>query len=204
MVPLGGRHQIEKRGRFARYAPRPTRGRVQRGGEHEDAGELSHVAPGSRGAPAESRMVDVSEKAVTHRRATARARLRFPPGLLARVLAEGGPKGPITEVARAAGILAAKRTGELVPMCHPLALDHVELRFDAPPDEPDVLEVRCTASATGRTGVEMESLVGASLAALCVYDMTKALSKGIVIERVELLEKQGGKSGTWRAPSFSD
>ena len=156
---------------------------------------LSHVVQGDSGA--EARMVDVSAKAVTERRALARARVRFPVGRLGPVLAGGGPKGPIQELARAAGILGAKRTGELVPMCHPLGLDHVEIRFFEP--EPDVLEVRCTAACRGRTGVEMEAMTGASLAALCVYDMTKALDKGIRIEAVELLEKSGGASGHWRA-----
>ncbi|TDJ75260.1 MAG: cyclic pyranopterin monophosphate synthase MoaC [Planctomycetota bacterium] len=157
---------------------------------------LSHVTGGSRGP--ESRMVDVSGKPTTPRRALARAVVRFPAGRLAGLLAGGGPKGPIEEVARAAGILAAKRTGELIPMCHPLGLDHVEITFrDLGSDR---LEVRCGASCTGRTGVEMESMVGAAVAALTVYDMTKALDKGIRIEAVELLEKSGGKSGTWRAP----
>lgn len=165
--------------------------------EAEGQGELSHVGRGPGGA-AESRMVDVSGKVPARREALARARVRFPAGVLDRVLAEGGPKGPITEVARAAGILAAKRTGELIPMCHPLGLDWVEIRFERPEGEPDLLEVRCRAACTAPTGVEMESLVGASVAALCVYDMTKALEKGISIERVELLEKHGGKSGSWR------
>lgn len=140
-------------------------------------------------------MVDVGEKRSTARSALARARVRFPPGVLATVLAKGGPKGPLIEVARAAGMLAAKRTGDLIPMCHPLGLDHLEIRF-----EPirDALEIRCRAACRGRTGVEMEALVGAAVAALTVYDMTKGLEKGISIERLELLEKRGGRSGTWR------
>ncbi len=144
-------------------------------------------------------MVDVGDKAITRRTATALARLRFPSGLLGALLAGEGPKGPVTEVARVAGILGAKRTPELVPMCHSLALDHVEIDFLRPEGEADVLEVRCRVACSGPTGVEMESLVGASLAALCVYDMAKALDKGIVVERIALLEKTGGKSGTWRA-----
>ncbi|MCP3920321.1 MAG: cyclic pyranopterin monophosphate synthase MoaC [bacterium] len=163
---------------------------------------LSHVEETASGA--ESRMVDVGAKSETARSALARARVVFPPGVLAGILREGGPKGAVTEVARAAGILAAKRTGELIPMCHPLGLDHVEIRFDAPAEAgdegcADALEVRCRAACTGRTGVEMEAMVGASVAALTVYDMTKGLDKGIRIEAVELLEKRGGKSGTWRA-----
>lgn len=157
----------------------------------------THLRSGAAGP--ESCMVDVGSKAVTRRTATALARLRFPTGVLGVLLAGAGPKGPVTEVARVAGILAAKRTPELVPMCHSLALEHVEIEFSRPDGEEDVLEVRCRVACSGPTGVEMESLVGASLAALCVYDMAKALDKGIVVEHVGLLEKTGGKSGTWRA-----
>ena len=142
-------------------------------------------------------MVDVGLKPATARAALARAFVRFPQGLLARALAGRGPKGPIEEVARCAGILAAKRTGLLLPLCHPLALDHVDVEFARA--ERELLEVRCRASCRGRTGVEMEALVGAAVAALTVYDMTKALDHGIRIERIELLEKSGGKSGRWRA-----
>jgi len=116
--------------------------------------------------------------------------------VLARALAGEGPKGAIREVARVAGIQAAKRTSEWIPMCHALALEHVEIAFATP--AADVLEVRCAVACHGPTGVEMEALVGASAAALTVYDMTKALSKGIALERVELLEKEGGRSGSWR------
>jgi len=144
-------------------------------------------------------MVDVGDKPATERTALARARVVFPAGELARLLEGGGPKGPIEEVARVAGILAAKRTGELVPMCHPLRLDHVEVTLGPSEAGPDVLEVRCRTRCTGPTGVEMEAMVGASVAALTVYDMTKSVSKGIRIERVELLEKTGGASGSWRA-----
>lgn len=140
-------------------------------------------------------MVDVGKKKTTNRSAIARARVRFPRGVLQRVLAGAGAKGPVTEIARAAGLLAAKRTGDLIPMCHPLGLDHLEIRFH--PDG-DALEIRCRAATRGRTGVEMEALVGAAVAALTVYDMTKGLDHGIVIERVDLLEKRGGRSGIWR------
>lgn len=161
---------------------------------------LSHIASGVSGT--ESRMVDVSDKPRTQREALAEALVRFPEGLLAGILAEGGPKGPVTEVARAAGLLAAKRTGELIPMCHPLGLEAIDLTFEALEEAPDVLRIRCRAACQGPTGVEMEALVGASLAALTVYDMTKALTKGIVVERVRLLSKFGGKSGDWRAPEL--
>ena len=159
--------------------------------------ELSHLADGPDGP--EARMVDVGGKPVTAREAVAEAVLRFPPGLLARVLAGDGPKGPVTEVARTAGVLAAKRTGELIPMCHPLGLDHVELRFEPVDGDPDRLRVTCRARCEGRTGVEMEALTGASVAALTVYDMTKAAAKGIEVERLRLLRKSGGKSGVWVA-----
>lgn len=151
--------------------------------------ELSHVSGGR------SRMVDVGSKPATERSALARARVRFPAGLLARVLAGQGPKGPVTEVARVAGVMAAKRTSEWIPMCHPLPLDWIEIEFA---DSHDVLEITCRTACTARTGVEMEALVGASAAALTVYDMTKALDPAIAIERVELLEKHGGKRGAWR------
>ncbi|MEL6428813.1 MAG: cyclic pyranopterin monophosphate synthase MoaC [Planctomycetota bacterium] len=157
--------------------------------------ELSHVEAGPDGR-ARAVMVDVGGKEVTGRSALARAFVLFPPGVMGKALGGGGPKGPVVEVARIAGIQAAKRTGELVPMCHPLGLDHVSVECE--PRSEDRLEILCRASCSGRTGVEMEAMVGASIAALTVYDMAKALSKGIRIEAVELLEKTGGKSGTWR------
>ena len=142
-------------------------------------------------------MVDVGKKVPGPRSAIARAIVRFPPGLRDVVWEGRGPKGPIEEVARCAGLLAAKRTAELIPMCHPLPLEHVEIALE--PRAEDQVEVRCRASTTGKTGDEMEALTGAALAALAIYDMTKALDKGIVIERLELVEKTGGKSGAWRA-----
>jgi len=140
-------------------------------------------------------MVDVSHKSETARRAVAEARVEFPAGLLGPLLADGGPKGPITEVARVAGIQAAKQTGQLIPLCHPLGLDWVDIRFEQ--DGDDVLRVECEAVCQGRTGVEMEAMTGAALAALTIYDMTKALNKGIRLTGVQLLEKSGGKSGLW-------
>lgn len=157
---------------------------------------LSHVRRTARGV--ESAMVDVSKKPTTEREAIACARVRFPDGILARVLEGRGPKGPVLEVARCAGVLAAKRTFELIPLCHSLGLDAVDIEFRALDDRR--LEVRCRAACVGRTGVEMEALTGAALAALAVYDMSKALSHAIVIERVELVEKRGGRSGHWKRP----
>ena len=156
---------------------------------------LSHVEDGPRGARA--RMVDVGKKSPEHRSALARALVRFPTGLRDVAWSGRGPKGPIEEVARCAGLLAAKRTSELIPLCHPLPLEHLEVVVE--PRGADLLEVRCSASTTGKTGVEMEALTGAAVAALTIYDMTKALDKGIAIERLELREKRGGKSGGWRA-----
>lgn len=161
---------------------------------------LSHVERTRAGARAV--MVDVGKKSASERQALARALLRFPPGVRDRVWAGGGPKGPIGEVSRVAGILAAKRTAELVPLCHGLALEHVEVELA--PLGATRLEVRCRARTSAKTGVEMEAMVGAAVAALTVYDMTKALSKGITIERLELLEKRGGKSGDWRRGARSD
>jgi cyclic pyranopterin phosphate synthase len=168
--------------------------RTSGGEEQGPIGSLSHIEPAAGGS--RSRMVDVSGKAATKRRAVAVARVEFPPGLLEVVMAGGGPKGPIEEVARVAGVLAAKRTGDLIPMCHPLGLDVVDIRFE--PAGPDTLAVTCEACCTGPTGVEMEAMVGASMAALTVYDMTKGASKAISLGAVELLEKTGGKSGHWR------
>ena len=165
----------------------PTKRRARR--------SLSHLRVGSKGAS--SRMVDVSKKPVSARSALARAVIAFPAGMLELVLAAQGPKGPVEEVARAAGLLAAKRTGELIPMCHPLGLEHLEIEFVRA--GADRLEVRCRAACRGRTGVEMEAMLGASIAALTVYDMTKGLDHGIRIESLELLEKRGGRSGTWIA-----
>jgi len=142
-------------------------------------------------------MVDVGKKAPSQRIAIARALLRFPAGLRDVAWSGNGPKGPIAEVARCAGVLAAKRTSDLIPLCHPLSLEHVEVEIQ--PRGEDLLEVRCSVRTTGKTGVEMEALTGAALAALTLYDMTKALDKGIAIERIELRAKSGGKSGDWRA-----
>ena len=156
----------------------------------------SHVLPGALGP--ESAMVDVSSKSITLREALAQSVLHFPAGLLAELLAGRGPKGPVLEVARTAAMLAVKRTSELIPLCHPLAIDAVEVHFAAL--DAERLEIRCRVVSTGRTGVEMEALVGASLAALTIYDMSKARSHEIEIEQVRLLEKRGGRSGVWVNP----
>jgi cyclic pyranopterin phosphate synthase len=146
--------------------------------------------------------VDISAKEATRREATACARVTIGP-VLAQAIRQGSlPKGPVFEVARLAGIMAAKQTAQLIPLCHPLPLEHVEVDLRL---EGGAVEITATARTTWRTGVEMEALVAASVAALTVYDMGKSIDKGMVIERVQLLSKSGGKSGTWqREPAGSD
>ena len=147
-----------------------------------------------------ARMVDVGGKPETARLATATGRIVMQPATLAAVREGSGPKGDVLAAARIAGIMAAKKTGELIPLCHPLALDAVSVDFEFE-DTDDFRGVRVTATASliGRTGVEMEALTAASIALLTIYDMVKALEKGMTIEGVRLLAKTGGKSGDWLA-----
>ncbi len=142
-------------------------------------------------------MVDVGDKPVTARRAVAGAVVRMHSETLTALLDAGGPKGDAFVTARLAGIGGAKRTSELIPLCHPLPLDRVDVELTAD-REAGTVTIRAEASATARTGVEMEALTAASVAALTVYDMAKALQRDIVIERIELLEKSGGRSGDYR------
>ncbi len=142
-------------------------------------------------------MVDVGAKAVTLRTARAEARVRLAPATADALRAATLPKGDAFVAAQLAGILAAKQTGTLIPLAHPLPLTSVEVAFAWP--QPHVLAIATVARTNGQTGVEMEALVAASVAALTIYDMCKALEKGIVVESVRLLEKTGGKSGDWRA-----
>jgi cyclic pyranopterin monophosphate synthase len=146
-----------------------------------------------------ARMVDVSAKDPTARRAVARAVVRMSAATAARVAAGDAPKGDVLGVARIAGIQAAKRTGELIPLCHPLGLDHVDVdaHLDA---EAGTVTLTATAAVTARTGVEMEAMTAAAVAALTVYDMVKGLERGVVIEAVELIRKSGGRSGDWTRP----
>ena len=144
-----------------------------------------------------ARMVDVGDKAVTARRAVARGVVRMSPPTAAAVAAGDAPKGDVLAVARIAGIQAAKRTGELIPLCHPLTLDHVDVVAALDP-EAGTVTLTATASTTGRTGVEMEAMTAVSIAALTVYDMVKGLDKGVAIEQIVLVAKDGGKSGSWR------
>jgi cyclic pyranopterin monophosphate synthase len=145
-----------------------------------------------------ARMVDVGGKQSTARSATATGRIRMSAGALAALADGSGPKGDALAAARIAGIMAAKKTAELIPLCHPLALDAVTVDFAV---EEDAIRVTATASLTGRTGVEMEAMTAASIALLTLYDMGKALDKAMVIEGVRLLAKSGGKSGDWAAPA---
>ena len=148
----------------------------------------------AEGAP---RMVDVGGKPVTARRAVAAATLRLRGDALATLLDAGGPKGDALVTARLAGIAAAKRTADLIPLCHPLPLDHVDVTVE-PDRDAGTLRITAEVRATARTGVEMEALTAASVAALTLYDMAKALQRDLVIERIELLAKEGGRSGAWR------
>ncbi len=150
--------------------------------------ELTHIDDQGR-----ANMVDVSEKATTKRTARARSIVSLPAEVLAQ-LVDGdirAPKGPVFQTAIIAGIMAAKKTGELIPLCHPLGMDncHIDIRLD----NNNEVVIDCTASITAKTGIEMEALTGASVAALTIYDMCKALSHDIVIKETKLMEKTGGK-----------
>ncbi len=144
----------------------------------------------------QARMVDVSGKPPTARTARAEAFVRMKRAVLEEL--SENPKGDPFEVARVAGILAAKRTAELIPMCHPLPITHADVQLRA---DTRGVRIEASVSTTAQTGVEMEALTAAAVAALTVYDMTKALDKSITIGRVRLLEKTGGKSGHWRRKS---
>lgn len=154
--------------------------------------ELSHVDAEGR-----VRMVDTSGKSITARTAVASARVLMTSETLAAVQQHRTPKGDPLEAARLAGIMAAKRTAELIPLCHPLPLTHVDVETEI---YEDGIRLRSTVSTNAQTGVEMEALVAVSVAALTVYDMCKALDKGIVISEVRLESKTGGKSGDYRRP----
>ena len=153
--------------------------------------DLTHI--GKDGA---ARMVDVGGKAATERAAVASGRIRMSPEAIAAIRDGDAPKGDVLGTARIAGIMAAKKTGELIPLCHPLALDAVNVEFAF---EKDAVRATATASLTGKTGVEMEAMVAVSTALLTIYDMAKAIDKGMVIDVVRLIEKRGGKSGYWKA-----
>ena len=158
----------------------------------DEPGPLTHFDGDGR-----PHMVDVSAKAVTGRSATARGRVRLAAATLALVAAGRTGKGDVIGIAELAGIMGAKRTGDLIPLCHPLPLDAVEVRVTVDEALPG-LTVEATARTTGRTGVEMEAMTAVSVACLTIYDMLKAAERGIVIEAIELVAKSGGRSGEWR------
>ncbi|MDP2871615.1 MAG: cyclic pyranopterin monophosphate synthase MoaC [Bacillota bacterium] len=147
-------------------------------------------------AAGHARMVDVGDKKVTARIAVARGRVLMNPATLVTLLAGGTPKGDVLAAARIAGIMAAKRTAELIPLCHQLALDAVELHFAS--TEPQALEIEARVRVTGRTGAEMEALTAVAVAGLTVYDMCKALDRGMVLDSVRLAAKSGGQTGEYR------
>src|SRR3954466_2723412 len=162
--------------------------------------KLTHLDRAGR-----ARMVDVGEKAVTARRAVAEGFVLLLPETLRAIAEERVPKGEVLGVARVAGIMAAKRAGDLIPLCHPLPVESVEVDFDLPTFEPADgeervrLRVKAVATVTGKTGVEMEALTAVGVAALTIYDMCKAIDRGMVVEGVRLLEKSGGRSGDYVA-----
>ncbi len=149
-------------------------------------------------ADGNANMVDVSDKAITSREATARAEVRMLPETLTLITEGGHKKGDVLAVARIAGIQAAKRTSDLIPLCHPLMLSKVKVEL-TPDSANSCVVIEATCKLAGQTGVEMEALTAATVAALTIYDMCKAVDKGMVIAEVKLLEKKGGKSGHWLA-----
>lgn len=150
----------------------------------------------------QAHMVDIAAKPATHRIAMASGRIVMQPATLAMVAAGNASKGDVLGVARIAGIQGAKKTSELIPLCHPLALSHLSLDFDiVPADAQQSAHVVCraTAETVGPTGVEMEALTAVQVALLTIYDMCKAVDKGMTMNGIRLLEKEGGKSGHWKA-----
>ena len=157
------------------------------------SGELTHFD-----STGNARMVDVGDKEITERIAVARATVTMLPATLELIANKKATKGDVLAVAQLAGIMAAKRTADLIPLCHPLALSSVELKLSLDAKR-SAVDIEATCKLKGRTGVEMEALTAASVAALTVYDMCKAVDRGMVISDIKLLHKSGGKSGTWRA-----
>ena len=154
--------------------------------------DLTHIGPDGR-----AHMVDVSAKPETERVAEARGWVRMETATLDAIGAGAIAKGEVLRTAELAGIMAAKRTGDLIPLCHPLPLSGVAVTAEADPDIPGI-RVVARVTTVGRTGVEMEALTAVSIACLTIYDMAKAIDRGMTIERIELVAKSGGKSGDWR------
>jgi cyclic pyranopterin phosphate synthase len=163
----------------------------QRSQPRAERRRLSHVDRAGR-----PRMVDISDKPVTARRAVAEAAVAVSPETMSLVIDGGGSKGDVLGVAELAGVMGAKRTSELIPLCHPLALTDLVVAI-TPDRAAGVLRVRAEAATTGQTGVEMEAMTAASVAALTIYDMVKGVERGVEIRGVRLVSKTGGKSGTW-------
>lgn len=178
--------------------PRATSGDLSQGAtvgapsQGAGPGGLSHLDERGR-----ARMVDVGGKPVSERFAAAEASVRMAPETLAVIEDQAAPKGDVIAAARLAGIMAAKRTHELIPLCHPLALTFVGVEIAGDSSLPG-LHIRAEVRVTGKTGAEMEALTAATVAALTVYDMCKAIDRGMEVDRVRLVEKRGGKSGVWR------
>jgi cyclic pyranopterin phosphate synthase len=161
---------------------------------HDSLRGLTHLTPDG-----DARMVDVSAKGETAREAVARAVLRMMPETLAVIREGNGPKGDVLGMARAAGILAAKRTSDLIPLCHPLRITGADISFGDIPERSE-LTIEARVRTVDKTGVEMEALTAVSVAALTVYDMIKAVERGVTIGEIQLVEKSGGKSGHWLRP----
>ena len=153
--------------------------------------DLSHI-----NAQGRAKMVDVSGKDITKRCAVAEGFLKMEPDTMERIMSGGIQKGDVLSVAQVAGVMAAKKTSDIIPMCHPLMLTGVDLQFDWQPES--VLHIQATVKTTGKTGVEMEALHAVSAAALTIYDMCKAIDRGMVIQTIRLVEKEGGKSGHFK------
>jgi cyclic pyranopterin monophosphate synthase len=165
-----------------------------------ETNELTHINAAGR-----ARMVDVSEKNVTDRRGVAKGEVLMLPATLALIKSGGTKKGDVLAVAQVAGIMAAKKTHELIPMCHPLLITGVDLRFELIENyqnnaELAAIAIEAEVKTSGQTGVEMEALTAVSAAALTIYDMVKAVDRGMQITNIRLTHKSGGKSGTWELP----
>ena len=154
---------------------------------------LTHIDEQGR-----SRMVDVSEKAVTSREAVARGRIRMQPRTFEMIVNQEMTKGNVLEVARIAGIMGTKQTSALIPLCHPLNISSAQIAFDLHPETAEI-EIEATVKITANTGVEMEALAAVSVAALTIYDMCKAVDRGMVISEIRLMKKTGGKGGAFLA-----
>lgn len=158
----------------------------------QSATPLTHFNPDG-----EAHMVDIGDKPASRRRAVASGRIEMAAQTLELIRSGGHHKGDVLAIARIAGIMAAKRTAELIPLCHPVALTHVELAFELG-DSPPSVTCRCRAETVGSTGVEMEALTAVHIALLTIYDMCKAVDRAMTMQAIGLMEKSGGKSGLWR------